>query len=84
MKYTVHTKTNLPDFAKNEISVTREHEEFIWLHGCFEENEAYAGYIVNYYFYSINNHFILFVICHPIYVVNDLHCTLNTFIYRIF
>uniref|UniRef100_A0A0N5AE80 Sorting nexin n=1 Tax=Syphacia muris TaxID=451379 RepID=A0A0N5AE80_9BILA len=46
VKYTVHTKTNLPDFAKNEISVTREHEEFIWLHSCFEENEAYAGYII--------------------------------------
>lgn len=46
VKYTVHTRTNLPDFVKKEISVTREHEEFIWLHGCFEENEAYAGYII--------------------------------------
>ncbi|VDM97361.1 unnamed protein product [Thelazia callipaeda] len=46
VKYTVHTKTTLPDFVKNEISVVREHDEFIWLHTCFDENEAYAGFII--------------------------------------
>lgn len=25
----------------------REHEEFIWLHSCLEENENYAGFIVS-------------------------------------
>lgn len=47
VKYTVHTRTTLPDFAKNEMSVVREHEEFIWLHSCLDENEAYAGFIVS-------------------------------------
>ncbi|KAM3717875.1 Sorting nexin-6 [Dirofilaria immitis] len=46
VKYTVHTRTTLPDFAKSEVSVVREHEEFIWLHTCLEENEAYAGFII--------------------------------------
>uniref|UniRef100_A0A1I7V8H0 Sorting nexin n=2 Tax=Loa loa TaxID=7209 RepID=A0A1I7V8H0_LOALO len=46
VKYTVHTRTTLPDFSKNEVSVVREHEEFIWLHTCLEENEAYAGFII--------------------------------------
>uniref|UniRef100_A0A0M3I4E9 PX domain-containing protein n=1 Tax=Ascaris lumbricoides TaxID=6252 RepID=A0A0M3I4E9_ASCLU len=46
VKYTVHTRTTLPDFAKNEMSVVREHEEFIWLHSCLDENEAYAGFII--------------------------------------
>ena len=26
--------------------MVRQHEEFIWLHDRFEENESYAGYIV--------------------------------------
>nr|CDP98242.1 BMA-SNX-6 [Brugia malayi] len=46
VKYTVHTRTTLLDFSKNEVSVVREHEEFIWLHTCLEENEAYAGFII--------------------------------------
>ena len=46
MKFTVHTSTSLKEFAKSELSVVREHEEFIWLHGAIEENEDYAGYIV--------------------------------------
>nr|SVE81294.1 EOG090X05NC [Daphnia magna]SVE83052.1 EOG090X05NC [Daphnia magna] len=46
VKFTVHTKTTLKDFAKQDFSVVRQHEEFIWLHDRFEENESYAGYII--------------------------------------
>ncbi|XP_065226516.1 sorting nexin-6 isoform X2 [Planococcus citri] len=46
VKFTVNTKTTLPDFQKPEFSVVRQHEEFIWLHDRFEENEEYAGYII--------------------------------------
>ncbi|KAH7730703.1 Protein SNX-6 a [Aphelenchoides avenae] len=46
VKYTVHTKTNLPEFTKQEMSVVREHDEFVWLHNCLEENEEYAGFII--------------------------------------
>ena len=46
VKFTVHTKTTLPDFQKSEFFVVRQHEEFVWLHDRFEENEEYAGYIV--------------------------------------
>ncbi|KAL1124462.1 hypothetical protein AAG570_001088, partial [Ranatra chinensis] len=45
-KFTVHTKTTLSDFQKTDFTVVRQHEEFIWLHDCFEENENYAGYII--------------------------------------
>uniref|UniRef100_A0A914EJ83 PX domain-containing protein n=1 Tax=Acrobeloides nanus TaxID=290746 RepID=A0A914EJ83_9BILA len=46
VKYTVHTKTTLPEFAKPEVSVVREHEEFIWLHNGLTDNEDYAGFII--------------------------------------
>ncbi|KAI6236675.1 PX domain-containing protein [Aphelenchoides besseyi] len=46
VKYTVHTRTTLPGFAKEEMSVVREHEEFIWLHTSLEDNEEYAGFII--------------------------------------
>ncbi|KAL2099066.1 hypothetical protein ACEWY4_005546 [Coilia grayii] len=46
VKFTVHTKTTLPNFKQNEFSVVRQHEEFIWLHDSFVENEEYAGYII--------------------------------------
>nr|CAG4638430.1 EOG090X05NC [Cyclestheria hislopi] len=46
VKFTVHTKTSLPEFVKTDFSVVRQHEEFIWLHDRFEENETYAGYII--------------------------------------
>lgn len=46
VKFTVHTKTTLPEFAKSDFSVVRQHEEFIWLYDCLEENEHYAGYII--------------------------------------
>ncbi|XP_054719334.1 sorting nexin-6-like [Uloborus diversus] len=46
VKFTVHTKTTLPLFAKPEFSVVRQHEEFVWLHDSFEENEKYAGFTI--------------------------------------
>eukprot|EP00050_Salpingoeca_kvevrii_P005934 m.286514 g.286514 ORF g.286514 m.286514 type:complete len:403 (-) comp11588_c0_seq1:211-1419(-) len=46
VKFTVHTKTTLDRFAKREFQVTRQHEEFVWLHDCFVDNEANAGYII--------------------------------------
>ncbi|CAG4949522.1 unnamed protein product [Parnassius apollo] len=46
VKFTVHTKTTLPEFQKSEFSVVRQHEEFVWLHDRYEENEEYAGYII--------------------------------------
>ncbi|XP_008473222.1 sorting nexin-6 isoform X3 [Diaphorina citri] len=46
VKFTVHTKTTLREFPKSEYIVVRQHEEFVWLHDRFEENEAYAGYII--------------------------------------
>lgn len=47
VKYTVHTRTTMPEFAKEEMSVVREHDEFIWLHNSLEDNEEYAGFIVS-------------------------------------
>lgn len=46
VKFTVHTRTNLPGFAKSDFLVVRQHEEFVWLHDRFEENDEYAGYII--------------------------------------
>lgn len=39
-------QSTLTNFKQNEFSVVRQHEEFIWLHDSFVENEDYAGYIV--------------------------------------
>ncbi|XP_049595850.1 sorting nexin-6 isoform X2 [Syngnathus scovelli] len=47
VKFTVHTKSTLPNFKQSEFSVVRQHEEFIWLHDSFVENEDYAGYILS-------------------------------------
>lgn len=47
VKFSVHTKTTLPEFQKSQFSVVRQHEEFVWLHDRYEENEEYAGYIVS-------------------------------------
>ncbi|XP_039950065.1 sorting nexin-6 isoform X2 [Bactrocera tryoni] len=46
VKFTVHTRTTLPGFVKQDNNVVRQHEEFVWLHDRFEENEEYAGYII--------------------------------------
>lgn len=47
VKFTVHTRTSLPGYAKSDFLVVRQHEEFVWLHDRFEENEEYGGYIVS-------------------------------------
>lgn len=46
VKFTVHTKTALPEFQRTDFTVVRQHEEFVWLHDRFEENEEYSGYII--------------------------------------
>ncbi|XP_053205419.1 sorting nexin-6-like [Panonychus citri] len=46
VKFTVHTKTNLPGFDKPEFSVVRLHEEFIWLHDTLVQDEEYSGFII--------------------------------------
>lgn len=46
VRFTVHTRTKMPQFAKSNMSVVRQHEEFIWLHDCLEENDTYAGYLI--------------------------------------
>lgn len=46
VKFTVRTKSTLPVFEKAELSVVRQHEEFLWLHSMLDENERYAGYII--------------------------------------
>lgn len=46
VKFTVKTKTNIKAFKESEFSVTREHEEFVWLHDRFVENDEFAGYII--------------------------------------
>ena len=40
-------QTTLPAFQQSEFSVVRQHEEFVWLHDRYEENEDYAGIIVS-------------------------------------
>ena len=32
VKFTVHTRSSMREFHKNEFSVMRLHEDFIWLH----------------------------------------------------
>lgn len=46
VKFTVHTKTTLDRFSKRDFQVTRQHEEFVWLHERFVENQDYAGLII--------------------------------------
>lgn len=46
VKFTVKTKTTIKTFKETEFSVIREHEEFVWLHDRFVENEEFAGYII--------------------------------------
>ena len=43
----MRSQTTLRAFKKTEFSSIREHEEFIWLHDRFTENEDYAGIIVS-------------------------------------
>ncbi|XP_043458879.1 sorting nexin-5 isoform X1 [Prionailurus bengalensis] len=46
VKFTVHTKTTLPTFQSPEFSVTRQHEDFVWLHDTLIETADYAGLII--------------------------------------
>lgn len=46
VKFTVHTKTTLSAFKKTDFSSVREHDEFIWLHDRYVENEEYAGILI--------------------------------------
>ncbi|XP_064600772.1 sorting nexin-6-like [Liolophura sinensis] len=46
VKFTVHTKTTLSRFKESEFSVVRQHEEFVWLHDRYVENDEYAGIII--------------------------------------
>ncbi|KAK1791217.1 hypothetical protein P4O66_013236 [Electrophorus voltai] len=46
VKFTVHTKTTLNSFQKPDFSVSRQHEDFIWLHDTLVETEDYAGLII--------------------------------------
>lgn len=40
-------QTTLPVFQGTEFSVTRQHEDFEWLHDTLTETEEYAGLIVS-------------------------------------
>lgn len=40
-------QTTLAHFREPDFSVVRQHEEFVWLHDRFLENEEYAGIIVS-------------------------------------
>jgi len=46
VKFTIQTKTGMPEFQKSEITVLRFHEDFLWLHDVIQENTLYAGYII--------------------------------------
>ncbi|XP_067400187.1 sorting nexin-32 isoform X2 [Emydura macquarii macquarii] len=46
VKFTVQTKSSLPHFTRPVLSVVRQHEEFVWLHDTFSENDEYAGIII--------------------------------------
>ncbi|CAK8693822.1 unnamed protein product [Clavelina lepadiformis] len=46
VKFTVHTKTTMKEFKSNEFSVVRHHEEFIWLHDSYVDDERYAGILI--------------------------------------
>lgn len=46
VKFTVHTRATMKEYEKSEYSVVREHEEFMWLHDAFVENEEYAGILI--------------------------------------
>lgn len=40
-------QTTLSSFQKPDFSVSRQHEDFIWLHDTIVETEDYAGFIVS-------------------------------------
>uniref|UniRef100_S4R4U7 Sorting nexin n=1 Tax=Petromyzon marinus TaxID=7757 RepID=S4R4U7_PETMA len=44
--FTVCTKTILPAFKNSKVCVSRQHEDFVWLHDSYVENGTYAGFII--------------------------------------
>ena len=52
-------QTTLTAFKKSDFSSVREHEEFVWLHDRFVENEDYAGILVC----TMNSHTNLNTVC---------------------
>jgi hypothetical protein len=42
----MYFQTTLSRFNEGEFSVVRQHEEFVWLHDRYVDNEDYAGIIV--------------------------------------
>ncbi|XP_077993820.1 sorting nexin-6-like isoform X2 [Glandiceps talaboti] len=46
VKFTVHTKTTLPEFRESEFSVVRQHEEFVWLHDQYVDGIDFAGIVI--------------------------------------
>ena len=48
-------QTTLSEFAKPDFSVVRQHEEFVWLHDRYEENDDYAGIVVSLLLVNIIN-----------------------------
>lgn len=43
----LNVQTTLKAYKKADFTTVREHEEFVWLHDRFVENEEYAGIIVS-------------------------------------
>ena len=43
----VDPQTTLKTFKKVDFQTVREHDEFVWLHDRYVENEDYAGIIVS-------------------------------------
>lgn len=46
VRFTVHTKTTLAVFQQRDFSVIRQHEEFIWLHDSFIDNDDYSAFLI--------------------------------------
>jgi sorting nexin-5/6/32 len=46
VKFTVYTKTTLPDFKESEFNVLRGHDEFVWLYDRLVETEELSHMII--------------------------------------
>jgi len=46
VKFTVQTKTTLEKFKGTDFTVTRTHDEFLWLHASIVADPKYAGFII--------------------------------------
>ena len=49
--HVINLQTTLPTFSDSEFSVQREHEEFVWLHTMYVENDEYGGIVVSCFLY---------------------------------